>query len=202
MSAGYTPQWISLLEAIEHVRMVIGGTIEEAWNALRIPLREGAVLSRFRGQEVGGIAAAIEGRSGAVPSSWWYDATVFTEGGVVFGAERQFGRRSARHEIEIQRIDLLRFWPEPSEATREPAPASAAPAFQRSRRGPAPGTLDRYGAADRALFDEIERIMRDDKVSITEATNRLATDGKIAGTGVPASGAKRLAARYRRERRN
>jgi hypothetical protein len=128
MPAGYIPQWIPLLEAIEHVRLVIGGTIEEAWRALAIPLREGAILSRFRGQEVGGIAAAIEGNSGAILEHWWYDATVFKDGSVEFAAERyDFRPRAPRREIEIQRSHLLQLWPEPAEATREPAPVNLPP---------------------------------------------------------------------------
>jgi hypothetical protein len=127
MRAGYTQQWISLLEGIEHVQRVDGASFEESLKALAIPLREGAILSRFRGQEVGAIAAAIEGNSGAVPCAWWYNATVFLDGSVEFGAQRRYGRLSPRHEIEIQRSDLLEIWPEPAEATPEPAPVNLPP---------------------------------------------------------------------------
>jgi hypothetical protein len=70
------------------------------------------------------------------------------------------------------------------------------------RRGPKPGTLDRYGAADRALFNEIKRIMRVDRVSVSAAATRLADAGKIAGVGTSVSRAKRLAERYRRQSKN
>jgi hypothetical protein len=87
----------------------------------------------------------------------------------------------------------------------EPASANvvaASPAATaRRKRGPAPGTLDRYGPADRALYGDLERIVREDRVSITEAATRLA-DAGIAGIGTPASRAKRLAERYRSERKN
>jgi hypothetical protein len=127
VAAGYIPQWISLLDAIEHVRIVIGGTIEEAWNALTIPLREGAILSRFRGREVGGIAAAIEGHSGAVPFGWWYNAEVSADGTVGFGADLYIAGGRLRREIEIQRSGLLQFWPERAEATQQPAAVKPPP---------------------------------------------------------------------------
>jgi hypothetical protein len=128
---------------------------------------------------------------------------VSEDGSVQFAAQGYFGRPPPHREIEIQRSDLLRIWPEPAEATREPTRASADPLFQKRRRGPLPGTLDRYGQADRALFSELERIMGEDKVSVSEAARRLAEKDKVvAGIGSPSSRAKRLAERYRRERQN
>jgi len=70
------------------------------------------------------------------------------------------------------------------------------------RRGPAPGKLDRYGGSDRALFDEIERQMRDRMISSTAAAKILADQEGVAGVDTANSRAKRLAERYRRERRN
>jgi hypothetical protein len=64
------------------------------------------------------------------------------------------------------------------------------------RRGPQPGTINRHGAADRALFPEIERLAKE-KGSITAATRQLAEAGRVAGTGVPKSLAARLATVYR-----
>jgi hypothetical protein len=68
----------------------------------------------------------------------------------------------------------------------------------KSRRGPKPGTLDRFGQGDRALFPEVERLVGQG-LSITAATVKLAAEGKVAGSGIPESRAKRLADRYRRE---
>ncbi len=68
------------------------------------------------------------------------------------------------------------------------------------RRGPEPGTVDRYGAKDRALFPELKALLADG-LSVTAAALRLAEEGKIAGVGASGSKAKRLADRYRRERR-
>jgi hypothetical protein len=65
-----------------------------------------------------------------------------------------------------------------------------------------PGALDRYGEADRALFPELERIIREENLSLTAAARRLAEADKVSGIGNPKSRAQRLAARYRREREN
>jgi hypothetical protein len=60
--------------------------------------------------------------------------------------------------------------------------------------------VDRYSESDRKLFPELERIMRERKVSVTSAANILAEDNKIEGVGSPASRARRLQKLYRKER--
>jgi hypothetical protein len=67
---------------------------------------------------------------------------------------------------------------------------------QRGRRGPKPGTVDRYGEADRALFPELAEIIRANNLSPTAAAVRLAECGKVLGAGTPLSRAKRLVKRY------
>jgi hypothetical protein len=54
-----------------------------------------------------------------------------------------------------------------------------APRKGRRRRGPAPGTLDRYGAPDREMYTELESLMRDEMLSVSAAALRLAEDGKL-----------------------
>jgi hypothetical protein len=66
----------------------------------------------------------------------------------------------------------------------------------RRRKGPAPGTVDRYGASDRALYPKLKRLMRKQSMSATAAARQLADDGKVAGVGSPESRARRLATRY------
>jgi hypothetical protein len=66
----------------------------------------------------------------------------------------------------------------------------------RKRKGPAPGTVDRYGTSDRALYPRLERLMRRQKMSVTAAARQLADDGKVAGVGTPESRARRLARSY------
>jgi hypothetical protein len=72
------------------------------------------------------------------------------------------------------------------------------------RRGPKPGTVDRYGEADRALFPEVERIMREDRVTASAAALKLAEGGvegkNVEGFGTPKSRAKRLTGSYLKKR--
>jgi hypothetical protein len=68
-------------------------------------------------------------------------------------------------------------------------------------RGPVPGTVGQ-SEADRLLFPEIERLLRDHPgMSSHAAALKLVDDGKVAGGGSRESKAKRLNARFRKERR-
>jgi len=67
----------------------------------------------------------------------------------------------------------------------------------RRRKGPAPGTVDRYGASDRKLYPELERIMREEHKSATAAARQLAEAGQVEGTSInKESRARRLTKRY------
>ena len=70
--------------------------------------------------------------------------------------------------------------------------------LSRPRRGPVAGKLSRFGENDRALFSEIERIMKQGK-SVTEAARELDYEGKVNGRGTPESRVRRLAKLYRKE---
>jgi hypothetical protein len=72
----------------------------------------------------------------------------------------------------------------------------------KGRKGPEPGTLRRYEVHDRALFPELEKIMREENKSPTAAALVLANLKKVKGHGAPGSLAKRLAALYTHERRD
>jgi len=65
-----------------------------------------------------------------------------------------------------------------------------------NRRGPIPGTLDRYGKPDRALYPELKRLMDEKQLSATAAANELANTGKVKGIGTPENRARRLVRRY------
>jgi len=65
------------------------------------------------------------------------------------------------------------------------------------RRGPLPGSTEVFGASDRALYPEIERIMGEGK-SLRAAA--WVSAGKVDGTSSPRGRWERLMARYRRER--
>ena len=67
------------------------------------------------------------------------------------------------------------------------------------RRGPLPGSTEVFGASDRALYPEIERIMGEGR-SLRAAARELVSAGKVDGTCGPRGRWERLMARYRRER--
>ena len=81
------------------------------------------------------------------------------------------------------------------DALQSPAPTTPT----RAPPGPSPGTIDRFGDTDRALFPEIERIMSEGHKTVHAAALELALAGKIQGVGTPESRAKRLAALFRKE---
>jgi hypothetical protein len=66
----------------------------------------------------------------------------------------------------------------------------------RGSRGPQKGTLNRYSDADRALFSEMEQLIRKQR-SVHAAALHLALEGNVAGTGTLDSRARRLAKAYR-----
>ena len=70
----------------------------------------------------------------------------------------------------------------------------------RRRKGPAPGTVNRYEMSDRELYPELERLAKKCG-SVTAAARQLADEEKIAGTGTSTkeSRARRLASRYFRD---
>jgi hypothetical protein len=69
------------------------------------------------------------------------------------------------------------------------------------KRGPARGTTG-FQASDRTLFPEMETMIAGKARSPHGAALMLARDNKVAGAGHEDSKAKRLAARYRKERRD
>jgi hypothetical protein len=84
-----------------------------------------------------------------------------------------------------------------------PSPIGTSPSAK-PRRGPAKGSINRYGEADRALFPELEQIRREHHLSLTGAAQRIAEgdiEGKaVLGKGSPLSRAKRLVMRYNVDR--
>jgi hypothetical protein len=110
-------------------------------------------------------------------------------------------------DIYFKTEDVLALWPpKPDGWSSHPAGVVATTMLpgtnlaRKARRGPAPGTVDRFGECDLALFPEIERIMREKRKTLHGATLELALAGKIQGIGADPSRAKRLARRYQKER--
>ena len=71
---------------------------------------------------------------------------------------------------------------------------------RRGRRGPAPGAVDRYRDADRALFPEIRRVMREEGKSLFAAALKLAEANRVKGAGTAISRAKRIVKRFNAKR--
>jgi hypothetical protein len=67
------------------------------------------------------------------------------------------------------------------------------------KRGPKPGAIDRYGPERRALFPEITTLMRDERLSVEQAAQRLADAGKVPGAGGSKNLAHSLARMFRDE---
>jgi hypothetical protein len=90
-------------------------------------------------------------------------------------------------------------------APSEPQPRQP----ERKRRGPALGTIARYGESDDALFQEIDESLEEGprpgqrRVTLTGVTLKLAKEGRIAGeNSKPESVAKRLRDRYKQRNMN
>ncbi len=62
--------------------------------------------------------------------------------------------------------------------------------------GPKPGSVARFREQDRARYAEIERLMTEGHLSSTAATERLAAQGMVAGSGTSKSRAARLRKAY------
>jgi hypothetical protein len=104
-----------------------------------------------------------------------------------------FRRWLATHNLPIE---PLRFEPMP-DGSRAPRQKTEG---KRGRRGPAPGTVDRYREADQALYPELERIIRGHHKSAYAAALELAEANKVKGAGTTNSRAKRLAGRFNEDR--
>src|SRR5262249_29396683 len=79
--------------------------------------------------------------------------------------------------------------------------ATTAKYKRRKHRGPVPGTVDRFGKADRELFPEMDRLVRNN-MSPLEAARKLVREKRVSGRGGNDSRARRLAGLYRRESNN
>jgi hypothetical protein len=91
----------------------------------------------------------------------------------------------------------IRGLPLTNSAAAPPSPWTVVPLGKpRRRKGPEPGTLDRFGELDRSLYHDLRRLMCEERISVTAAARRLAEEDKVAGIGTPESRARRLAKRY------
>jgi hypothetical protein len=70
------------------------------------------------------------------------------------------------------------------------------PSEPRRRKGPVPGTVDRYSGSDRKLYPKIKRLIKKKHMSATAAARHLVDQGMVTGIGSPESRVRRLANRY------
>jgi len=101
---------------------------------------------------------------------------------------------------EESRLELV---PADESNAASPKPKQPAPTKKTKNRtggrGPKPGAVKRYAPDDRALFPEILRLMSEEQLSLTAATQRLAENERVVGEGTPTSRARRLARLYKAE---
>jgi hypothetical protein len=157
-------------------------------------LRERAPEIRLlRALERGDLVAYDPSNGKPVPRHFW---RFKNEGDV----SALFGRG-----YSFEREHVLRLWPESEKEGPAVNAAMAAPPSTKGRRGPVPGTVDRFGEADRSLYCELEALTKGPpKMTVNAAALKLAREGNIKGVGnsTPESRATRLAKRYQKEKRS
>jgi len=175
----YRSTWVLEADIIAHIAETItSGDLVAAREEYLIAARYGAIEIRARG-------VFDEGHTIIPPESWWQacwiDLPDRMASGFFFHPHKRWYYREGRRD------QLDRLWP-------------AVVKVASRRRGPQPGS-SRLAAADRRLFDELEKIILDQSLSPTAAALKLAEAKRVAGVGSPDSRAKRLAGRFLRERR-
>jgi hypothetical protein len=204
--------WRTLVEAVDHVRSRDKCDEVTARQQLAAALADGA-LEPLRWEDgeatlyVGGATMPTDTPPESIPNNAqvdWDAATVLDEW------SEQLPRR---RRLLIHRLALEYIWPDPrtlvSKAPppinplrggRNPALPIEEPA-PKPRRGPKKGAINRYAVADRALYPELEALMKQGgpdgtKLSATAASSKLAEAGKLAGGGTNESKARRLRGIY------
>jgi hypothetical protein len=183
-------EWLPLRNATAAIRRHSGARIPEAEALLIEACLDGIIQARTPDFEI--------------PASWWLKARI--DGSSLHSLaidderpkEYRMGKEHELQDVEISASGLRRWITERNGSV--PIPAPGANPIAGARRGPEPGKLRRYDAADRALFPKIGQIMRRDKISCTAAVRILTEHKKIVGTGSLESSVKRVVRFYRRSR--
>jgi hypothetical protein len=120
-------------------------------------------------------------------------------------ADRQ--RREVNHWLEDRGFDCVRGLTEGFDRTKfdKAVEAEFGAAAKKRRRsaakGPMRGEIDRFREADRALFPEIEQLMKSQHLTSNEAVRILGERDKLTGRGTLDSRIRRVSARFRREKK-
>jgi len=109
-------------------------------------------------------------------------------------------RRTAPDMLTVWSYEMKRETIHPLEAQVEVRESDLSLWPVKPRRGPERGAVARFADGDRRLFEEIERIMREESKSLTEAVRDLDCEGKVKGRGTPESRVRRVTRRYLEER--
>ena len=114
---------------------------------------------------------------GIAPATWQRNDGTIDLGTGAYDYDHPDGRYAGEAVIEVNAADL-------------------AECLERPRRGPKPGTVSRYAAADQALFPEIKRLLYDGKAtSPHDAALQLVEAGKVAGANTADDSKKRRLAK-------
>jgi hypothetical protein len=134
MAVGYVREWMPLLDAIYHIQRVAEGARKRACEVVLIAVCDGGVLSRVRGQ-------AVRRGAGIAPEQW-YRATVSCDGTVDFTDDPRFpllrpfppGLGPLRHQNEVRRSDVLKWWAADESPESEPVTEQSADSKPTVRR--------------------------------------------------------------------
>ena len=119
-----------------------------------------------------------------------------------WGDNRWTAYRQAVLDLWPSRLPASQTAPDKQQDERLVRPTPSTPMAAQSPRaakGPVRGKIDRFGEADRALFPEIERLMKSKRLTSTEAVRQI-PEGKLAGRGTLDSRIRRVSDRFRREK--
>ena len=115
--------------------------------------------------------------------------------------EQEYKDDCGWHDIIFAEDESRREWLPAGRAASAAEPDSLQPPApeksgkRRRRPGPRPGAINRFAEADRALFPEMTKLIKQQHISPREAAQRLSD--KIKGRGTIDSRIRRLATRYR-----
>jgi hypothetical protein len=190
--------WYSLSELVEHVKAVDGCDAQEAEKQCRSAFADGALKLKWEPSIVspwvkpGEINPWLAGKPFHGDRNWLAVKIDWDTGIVLDDFDMPEDGAPIERCLFVEKQSAQGAW-------RPVAPARTGggkPA--RQRPGPKPGSIKRYEKADRALFPEIMQL-REQGMSLTEATNKLADENKLKGRGSSTSRARRLALLYSTE---
>jgi hypothetical protein len=183
--------WLTEDEILAHIASVAGCDPAEARDTYLTRVRSGDLIVEGRPWEVFRRSAWQ-----LIPIADWLNCAwndLPLSSGFHFGPfVHWYDRRASRQDVE-------ELWPLPAALVAEPPPTPAPARATKPKPGPVPGTIDRYGDADRKLLPDVCRLMRERKCSPTAAAWILAEEGQIAGPASNETKVRRLVKCYHQQ---